>query len=321
MNNSSFRDNFAVPVPINQWERSISQRFAREQTDLEKFDRVLLNTLAVLAVKDYLQMMGIPTSLNNRDCWNPMMRFCTDAADLEIVNLGIVECRPILSNREKCPIPAEVWHDRIGYLVVEIAEDLQEAKILGFVERVTEEEISIEDLRSPEYFLEYLAELNSANRNRTNLSQWLQGVFSSNWQDVLSFINSDRNNLSWNFRGNDDTILLPSNRGVRRAKLLVLDRKLSEYSLLLILNIENDDSIDPFDRKLQIALQLHSLNDIYLPEDLALQIIDTADNIVADTTARKRDNYLQFNFHGSIGEFFSIKINLGDYEIRENFVV
>jgi hypothetical protein len=321
MNNSSDQDNFAVPVPITRWEREISQRFAKEQTDLEKADRVLLNTLAVLAVKNYLQMMEIPISLNNRDCWNSMMRHCTDAADLEIVSLGIVECRPIRYNQEECPIPAEVWHDRIGYLVVEITEDLQEAKILGFVERVTEEEIAVEELRSLEYFLEYLAELSLVTKTGTNLSQWLQGIFSDDWQDILSFINSDRSNLAQLFRGGDGVILPLSSRGVRKGKLLVLDRELSEYSLLLILNIEEDNNTNTVDRKLQIALQLHSLDCVHLPEGLELQIIDAADKIVANTKARKRDNYFQFDIRGNIGEFFGIKINLGECEIREDFVV
>jgi hypothetical protein len=321
MNNSSDRDNFAVPVPITQWERDISQRFAKEQTDLAKADRILLNTLAVLAVKDYLQMMEIPTSLNNRDCWNSMMRCCTDAADLEIANLGIVECRPIRFNEKKCPISAEVWHDRIGYLVVEITEDLQEAKILGFVERVTEEEIAIEELHSPEYFLEYLAKLSLVAKTRTNLSQWMQGVFGSDWQDLLSFINSDRSNLARSFRGSNEIVLLPSNRGIRRGKLLVVDRELSEYSLLLIVNLEENNDTDTVDRKLQITLQLHSLDCVHLPEGLELQIIDAADKIVVNTKARKRDNYLQFDIRGNIGEFFSIKINLGECEIREDFVV
>jgi hypothetical protein len=317
-------EGFAVPLPITQLARDISLQFAKEQPNSVKADRVLLNTLAILVVKDYLKMMGIDTSLNNSDSWNRIMRFCADVADLEINNLGILECRPVRSNQQKCYIPAEVWQDRIGYLVVEIAEDLQEAKILGFVQNVRQEEIAIFQLSSPEYFLDFIDKLKFSRESRVNLSQWLEGIFSQDWQDILSFSNLYEANLEWSFRSSEtNSILSAPIQEFRRAKLLISERELLEHSLLLILSIREDHErkSDFGDRELQISLQLHSLSKTYLPEKLKLQVIDRPDNVFLEAKSRDRDNYLQLDFQGNFGEFFSIRVVLGDREVCENFVV
>ncbi len=317
-------EGFAVPLPITQLARDISLQFAKEQPNSVKADRVLLNTLAVLVVKDYLKMMGIDTSLNNSDSWNRMMRLCADVADLEINNLGILECRPVQSSQQNCYIPAEVWQDRIGYLVVEIAEDLQEAKILGFAQNVREEEIAISQLKSLEDFLDCLDKLKFSSESRVKLSQWLEGIFSQDWQDILSFSNLYEANLEWSFRGLEASHVLSSPiQGFRRAKLLVSERELLEHSLLLILSVREDSEVnlDSSNRELQISLQLHSLSKTYLPEKLELQVLDRPDNIFLEAKSRDRDNYLQLDFQGKFGEFFSIRVVLDDREVRENFVV
>jgi Protein of unknown function (DUF1822) len=324
MNYSSIEgEGFAVPLPITKLARDISLQFAKEQPNSVKADRVRLNTLAVLAVKDYLKMMGIVTSLDSSDSWNRVMRLCADVADLEISNLGILECRPVRSSRQSCYIPAEVWQDRIGYLVVEINDDLQEAKILGFVQQVREEEVAISRLKSPEDFLDYLARLSLENQPRVSLSQWLEGIFDRAWQDIVSFSSLCEADVKWAFRGFNEFVLPPPSQGVRKAKLLVLERELLEHSLLLILSIRDDsnENLDSCNRELQISLQLHSLSQTYLPESLELQILDRLDDVFLEAKSRERDNYLQLDFQGNLGEFFSVKVTLGDREVREDFVV
>ncbi len=147
-----------LSLPITQAARQTAEEFAQQQPTVEKAIQVRLNTLAVLVVNDYLQLMGIPTNLKAGDSWNPIMRMCTDVADLEIIGIGRLECRPLLSFAEKCPIPAEVSSERIGYVVVRIGQSLQESTLLGFTPSATEG-IRLAQLQSPEKLLTHLYEL------------------------------------------------------------------------------------------------------------------------------------------------------------------
>ena len=51
-------DEFALPLPITCAARREAQEFANQQPTAQKAEQVRLNTLAVHAVNDYLQLMG-----------------------------------------------------------------------------------------------------------------------------------------------------------------------------------------------------------------------------------------------------------------------
>jgi len=91
--------NSSLTLPITKTARQISEQFAQQQATPEKAEQVRLNTLAVLLVNDYLQMMEIPTDLQASDSWNAAVRFCSDLADLEIIGMGKLECRPMKANQ------------------------------------------------------------------------------------------------------------------------------------------------------------------------------------------------------------------------------
>lgn len=100
---------FALPLPITQATRRMAQEFANQQPNANKADQVRLNTLAVLVMHDYLQLMEIPTNLTASDSWNPVLRLCADVADLQVAGLGRLECRPVLPSHTLCSIPPETW--------------------------------------------------------------------------------------------------------------------------------------------------------------------------------------------------------------------
>ena len=118
-----------------------------------------LNTLAVCVVNDYLQMLGIGTELSNSNIWKPAVRLTADIADLEIVGVGILECRPVQKPNQTCYIPAEVWSNRIGYVVVQIDKSFREAALLGLSETASIEELPLNKLRPVENLIEHLAQL------------------------------------------------------------------------------------------------------------------------------------------------------------------
>jgi hypothetical protein len=116
-------EDFSISLPITTAARNIAQRFASQQSSSDVAERVRRNTLSVLVMRDYLEMMGIATNLEASDSWHPVVRLCADVADLEIDGFGKLECRSLQAGESTCYMPPEVWEDRIGYTVLRLEED------------------------------------------------------------------------------------------------------------------------------------------------------------------------------------------------------
>lgn len=129
----------AIPLGISAWE--IADRFANAQSNPAKAEQVRRNTLAVSAVRDYLNWHEIETDVTASDCWNPAVRIMEDVADLVLPNLGRVECRPVAPGEETCELPMETLMGRMGYFWVELDLDASVARLVGFAEPTFEEEV------------------------------------------------------------------------------------------------------------------------------------------------------------------------------------
>ena len=293
-----------------------------------------LNTLAVCAVNDYLQMMGIPCDLKASDSWNPVVCLFDDVADLEVVGLGRLECRAIAPNQSSCYIPPEVWADRIGYVVVQLDELHSQAIILGFAKQVTRKQLEIDSLLPLEDLLAHLSlPLRAAEACASgtlsqspmpvdlgtvvNLSQWLQNVFDSSWQTVESLLNPA---LALGFRKANDshaTDYEDQDPHVRRAKLIDLGMQLAGNSIALVVELRPES-----ERKTSILLQVHPTgSQIFLPPLLQMIVLDETQAVFLEAKARRADNYIQLQFSGTTGERFSVKLALGEVSITENFAI
>jgi Protein of unknown function (DUF1822) len=142
----SIQDSKTV-IPIRETDRQTALIFAQEQPTPEKAKQVYRNTLAVFAVKHCLDILDIPTVLEDSDSWNPFSRLAADLADLQVGTLGRLECRPVERNAESCYVPSETWEDRMGYVMVQVDPPYQEAAILGFVSQVDELNVAIAQLQ------------------------------------------------------------------------------------------------------------------------------------------------------------------------------
>ncbi|MFM9267229.1 DUF1822 family protein [Tychonema sp. BBK16] len=194
-------ENQSLPMPITQKAIRSAWQFASAHHHPQKAEQIYLNTLAVLAVKDYLQVLDIETDLTECDSWNSTIRMFEDTADLYITGLGKVECRPIRSvhqqvknsnqkffgnSLEMCPVPIEATEERIGYIVVEIDEDQKEARLLGFSPTAEMGELALSDLGSLDDFLMHLEYL---SESKVNLRQWLEKIYTSDWESIESVFN------------------------------------------------------------------------------------------------------------------------------------
>lgn len=322
--------DFSVRLPITPADKAIADRFSRQQPNPVKAEQVYRNTLAILVVKNYLEMLGIATDLEHSYSWNPVVRLAADVADLQVVDRGALECRPIQPGAAICSVPYEVWDDRIGYVVVEVADQATnptEARILGFTPTVTSTEVAIATLKPLEDLLEHLAPLenrvstvttpsNEYQRSLVNLSEWLQGTITEGWRSLQSLLNPEFPEFAFRSRresGSPETD--QQYAGVRKGKVLNLGVQLAEQQVILVIEIKPAES-DRF----QILVQVHPASGtLYLPPNLRLLILDGQDQTFLEAQAREADSFIKLSFRGSVGEVFGVRVSLENAVITEYF--
>lgn len=322
MINTTYKlDDFAITLPISQAARTTAQQFANLQPTPEKAEQVRLNTLAVMVVNDYLQMMEIPTELTASDSWNPVMQLCANVADLEVSSVGRLECRPVLLNEQVFSVPPETWEERVGYVAVQIDESSLDAQLLGFVKEVATETLPLRQLQPLEALIDRLAELKTSPVNSlANLSQWFTGQCEAGWQTVESLWNLLEPRPNYAFRSvitAEATSVEQVEPTTRRAKLIDLGIQIVDQPVMLIVEITPEAN-----QQTSIRLQLHSTgNQIYLPTGVQLQVLDSLGEVFLEAQARSADNYIQLQFKGDIQEQFTVEVSLDDMSIKENFII
>ena len=300
--NLSTPDNITLRLPITSDAIEVAQRFSQSQP-LATRKRIILNTLAVYTVHNYLEMMGFGTDLQAGDSWNPIASMCMDVADLAVTGIGKLECRPVTLADREYPIPPEVWLDRIGYTFVRLDLETRTATIEGFTP-YAKATISPARLRSPEELIDRLHSLMA--KPLVKLDRWLQETIEGVWQTVESLFPTSE----FAFRA------VPSN-AIRRAKVLDLGIQLQGNKVALVVELTPDPTTD----RTQIRLQVHPLERLSLPPQLRLSVIDDEDRITLETTSRAADDTIQLQFSGTGGENFVVNIVLGDARITERFVI
>ncbi|MBE9146652.1 DUF1822 family protein [Planktothrix mougeotii] len=93
--------------------------------------------------------------------------------------------------------------------------------------------------------------------------------------------------------------------------------QLAEYPLALVLAYQ----VETEEQRTIIARLYSNGEDSYLPPDLKLTVLEDTEVVFLEATSRSADNWIQLQFHGEPGEHFSIKIELGDISIIENFMI
>ena len=153
-------ENIIVNVPLSPKRHHLARQFAGEQPTIEKGKQVYLNTLAVGAVEDFLNLMEFETSLPQSELFNPVMRQFKDVADLVIPGFGQIECRRVLPEETAFCLPPEARENRLVYVAVGFEESLKTARLLGFLRGLdltdSQTTIEIDKLSSMESLLDYL---------------------------------------------------------------------------------------------------------------------------------------------------------------------
>jgi Protein of unknown function (DUF1822) len=299
-----------LTLPLTSQAIEIARQFAQEQSTPAQQERVRLNTLAICTVNSYLEMMGFETNLQGGDSWNSIARMCADVADLDVTNIGKLECRPIVAGATECAIPAEVWIDRIGYMFVEIDLADREATIRGFVHQA-QAIIALEELQSPEEFIDRLHHLMAAPV--VKLHEWmdgLEGAIAAGWR-FLDRLESLLATSEYAFRSTGYS------NAVRGGKVIDLGIQLQGYPIALILELS------PVEReeRTRIYLRVCPINQTYLLPNIQLIVRDESQQIFLEAQSRTVDNLIQLEFTGTVGEKFEVVVKRGDAEVTEQFII
>lgn len=299
---------------------------AQCQKQEDKAQKIYYNTLAIYAVKYYLQCMKIDTQWEISDSWNPILRNFLDVADLTLTNLGRLECRPVLAGKQSIFIPGEACEDRIGYIIVQLEPSLRKAELLGFVETIEmEEELQLLQLKPLKELLNCVERLQQAKlpksvkEVRVNLNHWFNNVFDVDWLPIPILYNTLKSQLTFSVRNYnliDSSHSNSSNcQSISRGKIIDLGIQMNNYFLALVLNIEPRK-----DGNINVLTQIIPLGKISLPKDIQLIILDENGAIYLKAKAREADQKIQLNFYGKPKERFSINIILGNANFTENFI-
>lgn len=332
--NAQYFEEIALPMPLTQSAFAIADRFAAAQPAGSKRDQVRQNTLAVQVVADYLHLMGIATAISDSDSWNAVTQLCSNVADLVIPGVGRLECRPVTDFTADCYIPADVWHDRIGYVVVHLDLDVkQEGLILGYVPAVTQENLPLSQLGTIDDLLTHLFELRTQTQanstsvqpqvaqqpGRTKLTQWLEvpleeldRFMESGWQAIEQLLSPAQLAPAYAVRHDPqdpDAVTL-----VTQAKRL--DWQRGDIPVIFMAGVAE------LPEAVRIRIQVFAIEPTSnLPQDLRLQVLDETGHIFLETVSGHHDRGLQLVFEGEKGESFTVQLDWQGETLIEHFEI
>jgi hypothetical protein len=189
-------------------------------------------------------------------------------------------------------------------VVVKIDAELQEATLLGFTKTVRTGELSFNQLQTIDDLLEHLDCLEH-NQDEVNLSQWLQNIFEVGWQSVEEILAPKT--PSFAFR----------RYFITRGKLIDLGIQQLAQSVALVVNLTQKTKTE-----IEIQVQVQSTSEqTYLPLNLTLKALDEEGTAVMEAHAGSTNTYMRLEFSARLGERFSVRVELGDISVTENFVV
>ena len=166
--------------------------------------------------------------------------------------------------------------------------------------------------------LEREIQSSQAVKQTINLSAWLQGIYEASWQTIETFLNPNINALAFNFRNSTSSI--PSS--IKRAKVIDFGLQAesgkvkSERVILLVALMPGAN------QNTGIRVQLHPIDDEYLPKNIKLVLLSDSEEIIQEVQAKAEDNYIQLKlFEGEVGEIFNLQVTLNSHQVTESFVI
>ena len=144
------------------------------------------------------------------------------------------------------------------------------------------------------------------NRKPNILSQL---DFSSIWQPFDEFI------AAWNWQ---PAMELRQNRFQRHwARKIDQTITLNDHPCALTIGFQEESN-----HKYLIQVRISSGNDqIYLPDNLELLVLEANGEVIDTSTSRRADNWIQVEFTGEVDDKFQVKVQRAEASIIEDFII
>jgi hypothetical protein len=312
-------------IALDKSAHRSAANFAATQTSPTKGRRVYLNTLAVSAVRQYLNCVcELDIDLTHGHSWNPEFHSIMDVADLMIPNVGRIECVPVLPDRTEVILAPEIIDDRVGYVAVQFSEDLSSVELLGFVVKPEGGIININQLQPLEDLLDliYVERIN-------NLSQFLNGILGIGWEPIESLIvvggASPLENRNITIPNQPDFALrniltstpYESIREFNTGKIIDLRANIANIPLLLLIGLNHEP-----DGRINVRARLHSTGGVpVLPPNLKLTLQDANGESLSQVQYPEAMNFIQLqSFKLKSGTQFKIQVALDNHSFTELFI-
>lgn len=145
--------------------------------------------------------------------------------------------------------------------------------------------------------------LQSLKKKPINLENWFQEIFEAGWQVATELLENP--SFAPAFR----------NSGVEGGRLISIGS--SNTPIILIVRVRETQECE---RDIAVEI-LPELEQGYLPSGLQLMLLDADGDTVMEATTRQENKNLKFDFTGTCGETFSIKLELFGSFIQEDFIL
>jgi Protein of unknown function (DUF1822) len=349
----------SIPLPITPGTIALAKTAASHYSSPEKAQQIRLNTLAVLVMNEFLNLLQVKTDLSQGDSWSKLAALM-DTADLVLPDFGRLECRPIAGPvdfdhtdwAKTAHIPAEVWDDRIGFVIIQIDEAHQLAELLGFVTTVETEDFPLAELQPMTALIDRLEALQTqaqtassrispipAIRSRfgqfvstldqsiTRLGDWfqegLQDRLQVGWQSIESLTLAPA--FAFRLREPAQPNSEEGTFRICRGKVINLDVEKAltrsiprQVSLIVSLQPSTSPADIP---ETQVTLSFYPVHpDLALPTFHAA-IRDQTGVVHYEGDAEPGDEFLEFEFNCDGGEQFDLVLSGSEFEIIESFTV
>ncbi len=303
-------------ITLDRSAHRSAANFAAAQTSPSKGRRVYLNTLAVAAVRQYLNCVCVDIDLTHGHSWKPEFQSIMNVADLVVPNVGRLECVAILPNVREVILPPETMNDRIGYVAVQFSEELSSVELLGFVAKPMGETIHINQLQPLDDLIDtiYVERIN-------NLSQFLNGILGIGWEPIES-LTIDRNRTIPNspefaLRNILTSTPYESIREFTTGKIIDLRANIANIPLLLLIGLNHEP-----DGRINVRARLHSAGGVpVLPPNLQLILQNANGELLSQVQYPEAMNFIQLqSFKLKSGTQFKIQVALDNHSFTELFI-
>lgn len=286
-------------VPLTRLAHQEAQAYYHPQKNSQKAKEIYLNYLAIYAVDYYLNCFGIMTKKEDKSLLAAINKTLLNVAELEIIGQGKIECRPVLPQQKNCYIPTETWQNRIGYVAVKFNQALTEAKLMGFIETVNQENVPLSNFQT----MDTLWKKISVSK-MTILSQWLTERIEQGWQDLQDLLNPKLL-----------TPIVRSSSFIQQGKMIYLS-SLSQPLILGVVIQKQENS------EFGIVIEVFSSSsEESLPTGLEMQILDENQTPIMQALSKDNNPYLRFFIKGKQGDSFTAKLSFKSIIFAQNFII